>query len=229
MDLRTWISDNTIKFLGAADSTIVDYIIAEAQTAKSPDALYNKLSGFGFQGTVGSKFAEELYVKVPRQRKHSISVEKTKHRETTKLIKQSSSYSLLLEPEEETPAPKAKDKEKKQKNEKKSKVRRREDTDDQWASDEEEKQARKRRREQYEEEQWAKYDEEMDEDEKEELRIQDERERDEFAEKMKEKDAAAQRKVQGRYVRHINSQVIEDRSSDARKRGNLADDAAARA
>ena len=227
MDLHTWVSDNTIKFLGAADSTIVDYIIAEAQTAKSPDALYNKLSGFGFQGEGGNKFAEDLYVKVPRQRKHSVSTEKSKHRETTKLIKQSSSYSLLLEPDEETPAPKLK--EKKPKSEKKTKVRRREDTEDQWASDEEDKQARKRRREQYEDEQRAKYDdEEMDEDEKEALKLQDERERDEFAEKMKEKDLAAQRKVHRQSSRHTNPQVVEDRSSAARKRGNLADDAVSR-
>jgi pre-mRNA-splicing factor ATP-dependent RNA helicase DHX16 len=229
MDLRSWVSDNTIKFLGAVDSTVVDYIIAEAQSAKSPDLLYNKLSGVGFpSGASGKEFAENLFVKVPRQRKHTVTTEKkAKQKETTAFIQQNSSYKLILEPEEETPVAPVR-KEKKDKKEKKSKTRRRDDGGDQWESDEEDKRVRKRRREEYEEEQRAKYEATLDEEEQEDLKRQDERERDEFAEKMKEKDKASQRKVPFGSRSSTYRQVIEDRSSEARNLRNLADDAEGR-
>ena len=229
MDIRAWVSDNTIKFLGAVDSTVVDYIIAEAQSAKSPDLLYNKLSGVGFpSGTSGKEFAENLFVKVPRQRKHALTTEKkAKQKETTAFIQQNSSYKLILEPEEETPVAPVR-KEKKDKKEKKSKTRRRDDGDDQWESDEEDKRVRKRRREEYEEEQRAKYEATLNEEEQEDLKRQDERERDEFAEKMKEKDKASQQKVPFGSRSSTYRQVVEDRSSEARNRRNLADDAEGR-
>ena len=230
MDIRSWVSDNTIKFLGAVDSTVVDYIIAEAQSAKSPDVLYDKLSGVGFpSGASGKEFAENLFIKVPRQRKHTLTTDKkAKQKETAAFIQQNSSYKLILEPEEETPVAPVR-KEKKDKKEKKSKTRRREDGDDQWASDEEDKRVRKRRREEYEEEQRAKYEATLDEEEQEELKRQDERERDEFAEKMKEKDKAAQQKVPSGSRSSTYRQVVEDRSSETRNRRNLAEDSKARA
>jgi pre-mRNA-splicing factor ATP-dependent RNA helicase DHX16 len=232
MDLRSWVSDNTIKFLGAAHSTVVDYIIAEAQSAKSPDVLFNKLAGVGFpSGGEGRDFAESLYVKVPRQRKHTVSVQKkVKEKETSAFIQQNSSYKLLLDPEEETTAQTAPvQKEKKEKKEKKSKTRKREDGEDQWASDEEDKRVRKRRREDYEEEQRAKYDAQFDEEEHEEMKRQDEKERDEFAEKMKAKDKAAQQKVLPAWTSSAYTQILEDRSLGNRNQRRIAEDPVARA
>ena len=229
MDLRSWVSDNTIKFLGAVDSNVVDYIIAEAQSAKTPDVLHNKLADVGFpSGPDGKSFAENLYIKVPRHRKHelTVSTKKSKQKETARLLKQSSSYKLLLDPEEET-APLPPPKEKKDKKEKKSKARRKVDGDDQWQSDEEDKRVRKRRREEYEEEQRAKYEATMDPELQEELNRQDERERDEFAAKMKQKDQE-ERTVQSPYLT-ADGKVVEDRSSEARNRRHLADDSTARA
>jgi pre-mRNA-splicing factor ATP-dependent RNA helicase DHX16 len=230
MDLRSWVSDNTIKFLGAGHSTVVDYIIAEAQSAKGPESLFTKLSGVGFPADdEGRVFAENLFVKVPRLRKHSLqtSEKKTKQRGEAAFRQQNSSYKLLLDPEEDaSAAPTVK--EKKDKKDKKLKVRRRSDREDQWESDEEDKRVRKRRREEYEEEQRMKYEVQLNEEEQETLRLQDEKERDEFAEKMKEKDKAEHEKVSSSspYTHH---QVVEDRSSDLRNRRNLADDAVARA
>jgi len=229
MDLRSWVSDNTIKFLGAVDSTVVDYIIAEAQSAKNPDVLHNKLADVGFpSGPDGKSFAANLYIKVPRKRKHELTAatKKSKQKETATLLKQSSSYKLLLDPEEETaPVPPPKDK--KDKKEKKSKARRKVDGDEQWQSDEEDKRVRKRRREEYEEEQRAKYEATMDPELQEELNRQDERERDEFAAKMKQKDQE-ERTVQSHYLT-ADGKVVEDRSLEARNRRHLADDATARA
>jgi pre-mRNA-splicing factor ATP-dependent RNA helicase DHX16 len=231
MDLRSWVSDNTIKFLGAAHSTVVDYIIAEAQSAKSPDVLFNKLAGVGFpSGGEGRDFAESLFVKVPRQRKHAVSVQKkVKEKETSAFIQKNSSYKLLLDPEEETTQTPPVQKERKDKKEKKSKTRRREDGEDQWASDEEDKRARKRRREEYEEEQRAKYEAQFDEEEQEEMKRQDEKERDEFAEKMKAKDKAAQQKVVLHGSSFAYTQILEDRSLGNRNQRRLADDPVARA
>jgi pre-mRNA-splicing factor ATP-dependent RNA helicase DHX16 len=229
MDLRSWVSDNTIRFLGAAHSTVVDYIIAEAQSAKSPETLFTKLSGVGFPSdNEGRTFAENLFVKVPRQRKPGAATEKkTKQRGDAALRAQNSSYKLLLEPDEEAaPAPVVKAL--KEKKEKKAKVRKRTEGEDQWASDEEDKRVRKRRREEYEEEQRMKYETELNEEEQEALRLQDEKERDEFAEKMKEKDNTESAKVFSRSS-YAYSQAVEDRSSELKNRRNLADDAVARA
>src|ERR1700734_3603950 len=156
MDLHSWVSDNVIQFLGAAHSTVVDYIIAEAQSAKSPEALYNKLSDVGFSSAEGKEFAENLFVKVPRQRKHTLTTEKKSKQSSAALLQQSSSYKLLLEPEETTGVvelKERKEKDKKDKKDRKSKIRRREDVDAQWESDEEEKRERKRLRQEYEDEQ----------------------------------------------------------------------------
>lgn len=225
MDLRSWVSDNTIKFLGAGHSTVVDYIIAEAQSAKSPESLFNKLSDVGFPGdSEGRTFAENLFVKVPRQRKSGTLTEKKTKSGDSALRQQNSTYKLLLDPEEEAPVVNVK-KEKKEKKDRKSKTRRREDGEDQWESDEEDKRVRKRRREEYEEEQRLKYEAEYDEEEKERQRLQDEKERDEFAEKMKEKDKAANEKVFSTSISSANRKVVEDRSSSRR---SLADDADAR-
>jgi pre-mRNA-splicing factor ATP-dependent RNA helicase DHX16 len=229
MDLRSWVSDNTIRFLGAAHSQVVEYIIAVAQSAKSPDDLYVKLSGAGFPSEAKG-FAENLFIKVPQLRRETTTTEKkAKQQESVAFLKQNSSYKLLLEPEEETSSELVL-KEKKEKREKKSKTRRRENADDQWASDEEEKRARKRRREEYEETQRAKYEMELDEEEQEELKRQDEQERDEFAEKMKAKNKAEQERVRLASCRSANcDQMVEDRSSETRNRRKLGDDAAARA
>ena len=229
MDLRSWVNDNTIKFLDAVTPTIVDYIIAEAQSAKSPENLSTKLVGLGFPaGPEGKSFAENLFVKVPRKQNTNVVAEKkARDKEKKALLKQNSSYKLILEPEEES-VPVTVSKEKREKKDKKAKTRRRENGEDQWESDEEDKRARKRKRAQYEEEQKAKADAQFDDQLEEEMRLQDEQERDAFDERMKEKDKTSQQKVYPFHAAKANGKIVEDRSSETRNRRSLADDAAAR-
>lgn len=229
MDLRPWVSDNTINFLGAGHSTIVDYIIAEAQSSKTPEILYNKLTKVGFpsQSDVG-EFAKSLFARVPRHAEPNLASErKAQQRETTAFIKQNASYKLLLDPEEE-PALLPAQHELKGKKDRKSKTRRRADGEDQWASDEEERRVQKRRRQEYEEEQRVKNEAQRSEEDEEEMKRQDERERDELNERLKEKDKSDQRKVRWGDLKHADKKVVEDRSSETRDRRILADDSEAR-
>jgi len=158
MDLRFWVSDNTIRLVGWVHSTIVEYIIAEAQSAKSPERLYEKLSDIGFPSDgQGRDFVEALYLKIPRQQKpNENDTHKSKENGTSACLQLRSSYALLLEPDSETPLPVSDRKERREKRdmkEKRSKTRRRrEDTEDQSASDEEDNGIRKRHRPEYEEE-----------------------------------------------------------------------------
>jgi len=44
MDVRTYVSDNLIKLVGASDDMMVDFVAQTARTVKSPSALFDKLS-----------------------------------------------------------------------------------------------------------------------------------------------------------------------------------------
>ncbi|KAH8144931.1 uncharacterized protein LAJ45_11052 [Morchella importuna] len=74
-DLRNWVSDNIIKFSGAADPTIVDFIIASATTAKSPTALNDTLTPFldGASATDTRRFTSDLFQRVARKPSSSSS------------------------------------------------------------------------------------------------------------------------------------------------------------
>lgn len=67
-DLRTWVSDNLIKLTGASDSTVVDFVLANASDAKSLPSLQKKISSFldGPQDSVDA-FSDDLYHRVTRK------------------------------------------------------------------------------------------------------------------------------------------------------------------
>ncbi|KAF3914951.1 hypothetical protein ABW20_dc0109743 [Dactylellina cionopaga] len=61
-DLRSWISDNLLKLSGAADSTVIDFVLATASSSKSSTVLADKLSSFIDGDTSSTRaFAQELY------------------------------------------------------------------------------------------------------------------------------------------------------------------------
>ncbi|KAK6345275.1 hypothetical protein TWF718_007200 [Orbilia javanica] len=61
-DLRSWISDSLLKLSGAADSTVIDFVLATASSSKSSSALADKLSSFIDGDTSSTRaFADELY------------------------------------------------------------------------------------------------------------------------------------------------------------------------
>ncbi|MCJ1257295.1 hypothetical protein MMC24_005120 [Lignoscripta atroalba] len=67
-DLRTWVSDSLIKFTGASDSTVVDFVLATASSAKSSSTLQEKLSAFldGPQSDLDT-FSKDLYHRLPKK------------------------------------------------------------------------------------------------------------------------------------------------------------------
>lgn len=46
MDVKTYVSDSLLRLTGASDPTVIDFVLATATTAKSPDTLRDKLAPF---------------------------------------------------------------------------------------------------------------------------------------------------------------------------------------
>lgn len=233
-DLQRYISDNALQFFGLSDKSIVDYVIASATTAKTPDALFSSLNASGLPDNPASHaFINEVFQRAPRKHKHKRPEDNArKQAEKEAKALRSQQFSFVLEDdagpsgtveskrEKTKSSGKDKDKDKKDRH-----TRKRVSDGREWESDEDE-QARKRWKgaEKGDKglEEDADADMEIGEDE-ESRRARDLRERDEFAERMKQRD-------QDRTKR-----VVEDRSSknagaaaEAAQRRQLADDTAAR-
>lgn len=132
-DLRQYISDNVLRFLGASDSSTVDYIQTLATSSKNANDLYSNLSANGLPDTPDAQaFVSNLYGLLPRKKglgssSRSEGKERKKDKETSMLLQQPQ-YSLMLEDE---PGPSRKDKKKKRDKEKdKGKERDRTDKED---------------------------------------------------------------------------------------------------
>ncbi|CAG8442898.1 18870_t:CDS:10 [Acaulospora morrowiae] len=206
MDLRSWVSDNTLKLLGMSERTIVDYIIAEAQSSKGKDSLYEKLNHL-FPTTEARLFIEELFDRVPHkdstQSANSSTKRKRKEQEAKNLIESTKSYKFVQDVDLDD------DKHLSKKSKKKKNLRKKDSNDD-WGSDSEGKKEVNQKE--------IESEDEYTKEEKE--RIQDLKERDEFAKRLRDKDKEKVKKL------------VEDRSSkaesEAAKRRNLADDSEAR-
>ncbi|KAI0632164.1 P-loop containing nucleoside triphosphate hydrolase protein [Trametes polyzona] len=234
-DLERYISDNALRFFGLSDRSIIDYVVASASSAKSPEALFIQLNASGLPDTPDAhNFAQEVYARVPRKSKHkkaSDSARKQAEQEAKALRAQK--FDFLLDEDNTTGgvveigrgSKKSDKKDKKERH-----LRKREGDTREWESDEEEK-ARKRPRQDDDDRSRRDEDEDMNielpEDEearKERERLQDLQERDAFAQRVRERDKEKTKKV------------VEDRSSkatgaaaEAAERRRLADDAEARA
>ncbi|KDQ11123.1 hypothetical protein BOTBODRAFT_177594 [Botryobasidium botryosum FD-172 SS1] len=251
MSLEQYVDEHSFKFFGLSDKSIIDFVIASASTAKSPDLLFASLKDSGLPDTPDShQFVQEVFSRAPRKTKHkSASATSEVRKRTEKEAKElrTQKFSFLLDDDEsgsvvETKKSKGKEKEREKnrdkdkerdvKEKKERRIRKREADGKQWESDEEEK-ARKRRKEEARD--TRPPDEEDDrgrespismedeEERKERERLRDLKERDEFAERVRSRDKDSTKKV------------VEDRSSkskgaaaEAAGRRLLADDAAQR-
>ncbi|CAE6442663.1 unnamed protein product [Rhizoctonia solani] len=239
-ELERYISDRSLSLFGLSDQTTTDFVIASASRAKSADGLHAVLS---LPDTPdGRHFAEEVFSRAPRKSKgkHSAADSRRDAEQKIKEMRNKNFGFLLEEDPASAPVPikkSSKRKEEPAKVEIKSSGRkerhtRKRDADGRdWESDEEEKE-RKRRREEGEEEVYARTRPMSDDDEgelvdeetrKEEERLRDAKERDEFAKRVRDRD------------RDKTKKVVEDKSSrtsgaaaEAAQRRALADDAAAR-
>lgn len=211
-----------------------------ASSSKSPDALFSSLHSSGLPNTPGAhEFVNELYSRAPRKTKRKSDASTArKHAEKEAKALQKQQYGLLLEDEDQSishvTGSKNKGKDYTGRDKRDRHTRKRETDGRDWESDEEERHLRKRMRKSTEDTQedhmqdHERRDEEgfseEDEDErKERERLQDLKERDAFAERMKQKD------------REKTKKIVEDHSSkksvaavEAQQRRLLADDALAR-
>ncbi|KIY44788.1 pre-mRNA splicing factor, partial [Fistulina hepatica ATCC 64428] len=223
-----------MQLFGLADKSMIDYVVATASTSKSGEALFSALHASGLPDTTDAhEFVNTVFKQAPRRHKHKHgdSSRKQAEKDTANLLSQK--YSFLLDDDAAT-ADVVPLKEKRKKSDDRSSkkdkhLRKREYDGKEWESDEEDP-ARKRwkgddshRRDQQEPED-AEPEPEEDEDKRmERERLEDVRDRDAFAARIRERDKAHQKKL------------VEDRSSknsgaaaEAALRRQLADDAEAR-
>ncbi|KAJ3754986.1 pre-mRNA splicing factor [Lentinula raphanica] len=231
-DLERYISDNCIELFGLADRSIVDYVLASASSSKTPDALFTALNVSGLPDNASAHaFVNEVFQRAPRKHKHK---KDSAHRQAEKEARglKTQKFTYLLEDEEgpSSDISSKREKKEKRKSDKRDKhIRKREYDEREWESDSEEEQARKRPRAEEPVEQLGVDEEEMfepDEDEetrRERERLEDLKDRDAFAERVRERD------------KNRTKKVVEDRSSkssgaaaDAARRRQLADDSEAR-
>ncbi|KAG0305920.1 hypothetical protein BGZ98_003286 [Dissophora globulifera] len=244
-DLKRWVSDTSMKVLGMSDNSTRDFLIACAQTAKSPADLLRSLEAMDIPANSSTQsFAQELFRRTPRTQSRktasstttsaSDAAKKKRQEEAAalKLLEMNDSYGLLIEENDTQRTEKkkskkssssSKDKDKEKDKDKDSAERRRDkkirrkDDDNAWESDEEEKEYKRRKMEEREREaRPSKTEEELEEERLELERERDLKERDEFANRLKSKDEGKTKKL------------VEDRSSKSESRRNLADDAEAR-
>ncbi|KAG5651047.1 hypothetical protein H0H81_010081, partial [Sphagnurus paluster] len=206
-----------------------------ATSSKTPDVLFTALHNSGLPDTPDAhQFISELYQKAPRKHKHSSRSSAKKAESDAKALRSQKFGFLLDDDAADDVVPLKKDKRKEDKGKGKEKdrhIRKREHDGKEWESDEEE-QARKRRRGDDDRPQEPQYDEyegqdvepfESEEARRERERLEDLKDRDAFAERVKSRDLERTKKI------------VEDRSSkssgaaaDAAQRRQLADDAEAR-
>ncbi|EST08149.1 Helicase-associated domain protein [Kalmanozyma brasiliensis GHG001] len=66
-DLRRWISDNSMRFFGLSQSSIIDFVQVSASSAKTPTNLFQSLTSLGLPSSDDARsFVNELYRRVPR-------------------------------------------------------------------------------------------------------------------------------------------------------------------
>lgn len=207
-------------------------IIYAATAAKSPDSLFTTLHAAGLpETTAAHSFITELLSKVPRKHKHSSS---RKQAEKEAIALRSQKFGFLLDDDANagdiTPLKRDKRKEDdkgKGKEKQDRHIRKREYDSKEWESDEEEKAHKRRRASEPEgetrEEDMEGMTFEGENERRERERLEDLKDRDAFAERVKDRD------------RERTKKVVEDRSSkatgaaaEAAQRRQLADDAEAR-
>ncbi|CAA7261426.1 unnamed protein product [Cyclocybe aegerita] len=237
--LERYVSDNSLRLFGIADRSMIDYVIASAASSKTPENLFSALNASGLPDTPDAHaFTSELFSRVPRKHKHRHSTADSARKQAEKDAKalRSQKFGFMLEDEGDSTdlivAKKDKGKEKEKEKEKREKhIRKREYDEKEWESDDEEKARKRWRGDEGAEPSGSrgKEDEmeiEIPEDEearKERERLEDLRDRDAFAERIRDRD------------RETTKKVVEDRSSkatgaaaEAAQRRQLADDSEAR-
>ncbi|KAF8133978.1 pre-mRNA splicing factor [Boletus edulis] len=237
-DIHRFVRDNCLKFFGLAQSSIVDFIIASASSSKSPEALLASLTESGLPNTSDTHaFANELFQRAPRKSKHKqASAVEAARKEAERAAREltAKQYGFLLDERDSNMDVVESADKSKQRTGKERRLRKRELDTKQWESDEEDS-ARKRhktdelasRSRSRTPPDDARLDTSQIEDtevRKEKDRIEDLKSRDEFAERVRQRDLQKTKKL----VEDRSSRTSGPGAADAAVRRQLADDPQAR-
>ncbi|KAH9936266.1 uncharacterized protein B0H18DRAFT_318576 [Fomitopsis serialis] len=102
-ELQRYISDNSLRFFGVSDRSIIDYVVASASSSKSPEALFTALNASGLPDTPDAHhFAQEVFSRAPRKSKakKSSDLARKQAEEQSKLL-HSQKFGFLLDDEAE--------------------------------------------------------------------------------------------------------------------------------
>ncbi|GKV11200.1 hypothetical protein SLEP1_g22472 [Rubroshorea leprosula] len=198
-NLKTWISDKLMSILGFSQPAVVQYIIALAKQARSHADVLVKLEECGLPSSSETRtFAEEIYVKIPRKASGQ-NIYQKQEREAAMLVRKQKTYMLLdaddddddagantiVDKNSSTKSASVTRKGDTHKKRFRKKIESEEDQDDEVAAQVED-QRRVRRRTSGDED---------DSSESEEERLRDQREKEELERHIRERDAAATRKL----------------------------------
>lgn len=217
MDLRTLVSDNLIKLVGASDELTVDFVVGTAKSAKSASSLQEKLSSMLESDDADLKrFSDDLYARV---RKPAVPSGVPSAREKPKPSKKK--YALVdMDVEEDVVAPVAPKEEKRrggdgggksrhrdrrrsrsrsrERHGKKLRRRDNEDFDDRWGDQDDEEEedfpSPPAKRTRFEDDNEGSKSDAKDEDPEDEEE-RDRKERKAFEERLRNKDAVDTKKV----------------------------------
>ncbi|XVF50023.1 hypothetical protein PTKIN_Ptkin04bG0062300 [Pterospermum kingtungense] len=195
--LNVWVSDKLISLMGYSQPAVVQYMIGVAKQASSPSDVLDKLEEYGLTSSDARVFAQEIFNRVPRKASGENLYQK-QEREAAMLARRQKSYVLLdADDDEDDPVsssrvhrpPSSEPALQTRKADKHNKRFRKkiesEEEDDEEITHFEEGRRVKRRTSQ----------DEDDGSESEEERVRDRREREELERKIRERDAAATRKL----------------------------------
>ena len=224
-----------------SDRSIVDYVIASANSSKSPEALFTSLQASGLPNTSEAHtFIHEIFSKVPRKSKSRAPTSDSARRQAEKEAAQlkSKKFSFVLDEDEGASAPhegpshggRGKDS-----SGKKQRRLRKRDTDGRdWESDEEEKAAKRRRADGPQSPNDTQnavsgpisdQEDDMNEVEDEDaLRERDRKERDAFSERVRKRDMEKTKKI----VEDRSSRHLKGANAEAAEMRRLAVDSVAR-
>lgn len=217
-DLKTWVSDKLMSLLGYSQRTVVQYMIGISKQAASPADLVGKLVDCGISTTDSRAFAEEIFSRVPR-RSSGLNQYQKQEREAAMLARKQATYTILKDDDDidddhtvggddkssiTTASTSRKPDNHKKRFRKKTEVQ--DDQEDEVISRKERERQVKRR---------TSPDEESG-SESEEERLKDQREKDELVQHMRERDAAATRKL-------TEQKLTRKEEEEAIRRSNAAE------
>ncbi|XP_078430024.1 pre-mRNA-splicing factor ATP-dependent RNA helicase DEAH1-like [Wolffia australiana] len=190
--LKQWVSDQLMSLMGYSEPVVVNYVIRISKEASSPGEIVRKLVEYGSPSSAETRsFAEKIFLKVPH-RQTGLSDYQKQEKEAASLAKKQRSYKLLDAEDEdsETVATKVTSRPEKPDSQRKQFRKRSEavDIEDNEVNTKAECARQVRRR-------TSQTEEDEDSSESEEAIRQDQEEREQLERNIKERDAAATRKL----------------------------------